>query len=151
MHLALGGPTGSRDAVRGLTTAASIWLTAAVGAAAGPGLVLPALLGTLGHFASVLVLPRLATQVTRRVGSRFSLLRVHDEDGRGLLRDVLAQVTGAGFVVTDMTTTRADDLDGTGGVEVLLHLDGRGDLDGTLVAPTEMRGVLAVTAGDTDE
>ena len=39
-----------RDAVRGLTTAAVVWLTAAVGMAAGAGLLLLAVLVTAGHF-----------------------------------------------------------------------------------------------------
>jgi len=39
-----------RDAVRGLTTAAVIWLAAAVGMAAGAGLWLLAIAVTAGHF-----------------------------------------------------------------------------------------------------
>jgi putative Mg2+ transporter-C (MgtC) family protein len=39
-----------RDAVRGLTTAAVVWLTAAVGMAAGAGLPLLAGVVTAGHF-----------------------------------------------------------------------------------------------------
>ena len=42
-----------RDAVRGLTTAAVVWLTAAVGMAAGAGLPLLAVLVTAGHFVIV--------------------------------------------------------------------------------------------------
>src|ERR1700754_2395792 len=45
-----------RDAVRGLTTAAVIWLTAAVGMAAGAGLPVLALVVTAGHFVVVFVL-----------------------------------------------------------------------------------------------
>jgi hypothetical protein len=47
-----------RDAVRGLTTAAVVWLTAAVGMAAGAGLPLLALLVTAGHFVIVTASPR---------------------------------------------------------------------------------------------
>jgi hypothetical protein len=39
-----------RGSVRGLTTAATIWLTAAIGAAAAAGLPLLAVLCTAGHF-----------------------------------------------------------------------------------------------------
>ena len=38
-----------RDAVRGLTTAATVWVTAAVGMAAGAGLPLLAVAATVGH------------------------------------------------------------------------------------------------------
>ena len=46
-----------RDSVRGLTTAASIWVTAAVGAAAGAGLLVLAALTTGIYFVVTLVMP----------------------------------------------------------------------------------------------
>jgi putative Mg2+ transporter-C (MgtC) family protein len=49
-----------RDIVRGLTTAASVWLTAALGMACGAGLPVLALATTLGHFIIMFVSPRLA-------------------------------------------------------------------------------------------
>ena len=64
-----------RDVVRGLTTAASIWLTAAVGSAAGSGLLLLALLSTAAYFVTVLVLPRIAALLVRRIGRRFTEIR----------------------------------------------------------------------------
>jgi putative Mg2+ transporter-C (MgtC) family protein len=44
-----------RDIVRGLTTAASVWLTAALGMACGTGLPVLALATTLGHFVIMFV------------------------------------------------------------------------------------------------
>ena len=52
-----------RDAVRGLTTAAVVWLTAAVGMAAGAGLPLLAVLVTVGHFVIVYGFTPLARRV----------------------------------------------------------------------------------------
>src|SRR6201996_1660447 len=46
-----------RDSVRGLTTAAGIWVTAAIGSAAGAGLPVLAVLGTVVYFLVVLVFP----------------------------------------------------------------------------------------------
>src|ERR1700761_5466358 len=46
-----------RDAVRGLTTAAVVWMTAAIGMACGAGLVVLALVATAGHFIVVCVYP----------------------------------------------------------------------------------------------
>src|SRR5689334_19213606 len=54
-----------RDAVRGLTTAATIWLTAAIGMAAGAGLWLLAVLVTAGHFLIVLAFTPLAARLPR--------------------------------------------------------------------------------------
>jgi putative Mg2+ transporter-C (MgtC) family protein len=55
-----------RDTVRGLTTAAAVWLTAAVGAAAGAGLWLLALAATALHLVSVRGLTPAARRIRRR-------------------------------------------------------------------------------------
>ena len=52
-----------RDAVRGLTTAAAIWLTAAVGMAAGAGLWLLATIVTVGYFVTVFVFSPMAIRL----------------------------------------------------------------------------------------
>src|SRR6202451_103867 len=43
-----------RDSVRGLTTGALVWLTAAIGMACGAGLLILAVAATAGHFVIVL-------------------------------------------------------------------------------------------------
>jgi putative Mg2+ transporter-C (MgtC) family protein len=89
-----------RDSVRGLTTAASIWVTAAIGSAAGAGLLVLAVLATgiyfvvaLGFSAVTRWLPSSATAV--------SALRVRYPDGRGILRQVLLAATGQGFAIDE--------------------------------------------------
>jgi uncharacterized membrane protein YhiD involved in acid resistance len=47
-----------RDTVRGLTTAAIVWVTAAIGMACGAGLLVLAVVVTAGHFVVVLLYPR---------------------------------------------------------------------------------------------
>ena len=61
-----------RDVVRGLTTAASVWLTAALGMACGAGMPALAIATTIGHFIIMLIFPRLAQLLPRerRVASR---------------------------------------------------------------------------------
>jgi putative Mg2+ transporter-C (MgtC) family protein len=54
-----------RDAVRGLTTAAIIWLTAGIGMACGAGLVILACAVTVGHFIIVFVFPSIAFRLPR--------------------------------------------------------------------------------------
>jgi len=74
-----------RDSVRGLTTAASIWVTAAIGSAAGAGLPVLAALGTVIYFVVALAfplvvrwLPRSATAVSAlRVRHRRPIDRAH--------------------------------------------------------------------------
>lgn len=151
-----------RGSVRGLTTAASIWLTAAVGAAAGAGLEVLAVVSTLAYFAAILLLPPAARLVARRVVTPWPALTVHYLDGRGLLREVLSIVTQSGFVVAGMSTThhrsgvksdpakRALAPDGPS-VEVKVQLAGRGDLELLVTSLSEMDGVLRVaTVRDLD-
>ncbi|HEY7361514.1 MAG TPA: MgtC/SapB family protein, partial [Streptosporangiaceae bacterium] len=65
-----------------------IWVTAAVGAAAGAGLPLLATLATGIYFLVAAVFP-LATRRLPRSATAVSVLRVRYPDGRGILRDVL--------------------------------------------------------------
>jgi len=152
-----------RDVVRGLTTAASIWLTAAVGAAAAGGLPILAITGTAAYFVAILGLPVLSRMVARLVGTDRPVLQVTYLDRRGMLREVLEAITHAGFSVARITTTHrahptegapADDeaapaADRSVAVEVLL--DGRGNLDALATVVNEIAGVLSVHVGGEQE
>ena len=54
------------DFVRGLTTSATVWLTAAIGMACGAGLPLLALAATAGYFLITLLFPVLRRRLPRR-------------------------------------------------------------------------------------
>lgn len=94
-----------RNQVRGLTTAASIWVTAAVGTSAGAGLVWPAVCVTGAHFVIVYAYPILSRRMRFGLPGRW-VLRVTYLDGMGALREVLSTCTGEGFQVQGFTTTR---------------------------------------------
>lgn len=90
-----------RDTVRGLTTAASIWLVAAVGMAAGagmfvvaPGVVFAYLLVAAGIAPLSRHMPR--SKATRRA------LRIRYVDGRGVLRHIIMAVAEHGLKVSDL-------------------------------------------------
>src|SRR3984957_15142608 len=74
-----------RDSVRGLTTAAAIWVTAAVGSAAGAGLPLLAVFATGIYFLVAVVFPVVTRRLPRST-TAISALRVRYPDGRGILR-----------------------------------------------------------------
>ncbi len=95
-----------RANVRGLTTAAIVWLTAAIGMACGAGLPILALVVTAGHFIVVFAFPLIAARLPR---SRWtpSLLQVSYEDGREILRDVLITCTQYNFAVSRLQLERA--------------------------------------------
>jgi putative Mg2+ transporter-C (MgtC) family protein len=94
-----------RDSVRGLTTAAIVWLTAAVGMACGAGLPVLALAVTAGHFIIVLGFPYIAVRLPK---SRWtpSLLQVSYQDGREILREVLLICTKYHFAVSRLQVER---------------------------------------------
>ena len=96
-----------RDGVRGLTTAATVWLVAAVGLAAGGGLILLATLGTALHLVVAFVFTPLVHRLPR---SRVSLASVElsYRDGRGILRSVLSRTTDLGYLVSEVEVTRHD-------------------------------------------
>lgn len=55
------------DSVRGLTTASTVWMTAAVGSACGAGLPVLALATTLAYFIVTLAFPLLQRRLPRRL------------------------------------------------------------------------------------
>ena len=89
-----------RDAVRGLTTAAVVWLTAAVGMAAGAGLWLLAIVVTAGNFVIVFGFTPLAHRLSRRL-TGVRQLRLTYRDGEGVLRRALSECTSRGFAVRE--------------------------------------------------
>jgi putative Mg2+ transporter-C (MgtC) family protein len=140
-----------RDSVRGLTTAASIWLTAAIGSAAGAGLLLLAAIATGAYLLIALVLPLFSRFVAQLSGNARPLVRVNYLDGRGLLRDVLGLITDSGFQVADVATTRQRGEGPEPSVEVVVHLDGRGNLRTVITGLSELDGVLAVATDEESE
>lgn len=150
-----------RDAVRGLTTAAVIWLTAAVGMAAGAGLWLLALAVTAGHFLVVFGFTPLAAKLPR---SKYapSRIRLTYLDGRGVLRRALAACTGRGFTVAELTVDQHETAqrevtqpeateEETGDartVAVWLVVQGSAAVSELTAALAEVPGVLTVSGDD---
>lgn len=151
------------DAVRGLTTAAAIWVTAAIGAAAGAGLPILALLTTGVYFLVVRGFPPLVRHLPKSA-SAISVIRVRYLDGRGVLREVLRHATERGFAVAEVATDTVHG--GTypatghhGGsmpeppsnatmIEVTMKIHGLGSVNELAVVLSELDGVAAVHADD---
>jgi putative Mg2+ transporter-C (MgtC) family protein len=132
-----------RDAVRGLTTAAVVWLTAAVGMAAGAGLPVLALVVTAGHFVVVFGLGPLAARLPGSLKAA-ARLRLDYQDGRGVLREVLARCTGLGFAVNELSSTPRVDEELGGIVTVQLTVQGPRPVTELTGALAEIGGVLRV-------
>lgn len=139
-----------RDSVRGLTTAAGIWLTAAVGAAAGASLPFLAIATTVAYFVTVYVLAPLAQRLPASPYAP-SAVRVVYEDGRGILRRVLEACTSRDFKVADVNVERGE-VHGPGTeVAVSLEIHGSGSVAALAADVGDIDGVHAVQAGDVNE
>ena len=133
------------DAVRGLTTAAIVWITAAIGMACGAGLWLLALVVTGGHFVVVLGYPSLAAKLPRSRYLAFGL-RVVYEDGRGILRDVLNESTRLGFAVVRLNTRQLDrPIHAVPAVAVTLEVQGQPAPERLVEKLGTLDGVIEVT------
>jgi putative Mg2+ transporter-C (MgtC) family protein len=146
-----------RDAVRGLTTAAAVWVTAAVGTAAGGGLLVLAALTTGIYFIVTLILPLARRRLPLAAGGT-STLRVRYPDGHGILRTVLNEATQRGFTIDDLSTEPVSDRSPasasgvTGGkpamVAVTMHVHGKRPVSELAGALTDLDLVEAVVASD---
>lgn len=149
-----------RDAVRGLTTAAVVWVTAAVGMACGAGLPWLAVATTAGHLAVVFGLTAISHRIPLSRNSPAEL-RLLYEDGTDALRRALVACTDAGFVVSEVAVDRAssagrDDRHGRreddegatpGTVSVRLGVRGTGSVADLAARIGELAGMRQVTAG----
>lgn len=134
------------DAVRGLTTAATVWITAAIGIACGAGLALLACFATAAHFVVVFVYPWLAARLPRSRYVGF-VLRVVYEDGRGVLRDILSQSTSLGFTI-ERVDTRQLDIHGRQTVAVTMEVRGQPTVGQLTLELNDLDGVMEVSAAD---
>ena len=135
-----------RDVVSGLTTAASIWLTAAIGMAAGGGLALLAVAATAAFFLAVPGYTALV-RLLPRSRSALSGLWLSYRDGQGVLRSVMAKCTRRGFAVHHLSTGREPGLE-PGSVAVHLQARGSDDVNALAAALSDVHGVLRVDAQD---
>lgn len=153
-----------RDLVRGLTTAAAVWLTTAVGMAAGAGLPVLAIAAVAGYFVVAYAFTPLSHHLQHgRLYERF--IELSYEDGRGLLRRILAVCTSRGYTIGSLTSRRPEfviagprfghggrDLGGNGHdlptVSVVIGLRGADGYQRLVAELGELDGVLSVGAID---
>jgi putative Mg2+ transporter-C (MgtC) family protein len=136
------------DAVRGLTTAATVWLTAAIGMACGAGLAILALVSTLAYFITVFLYRSVAVRLPRSPYSGFGL-RVVYADGRGVLRDVLTACTDQGFTIARVATHRLEgEVEAGPAVAVTLEVLGQPHPETLAARLSDLPGVHEVTATD---
>lgn len=124
-----------RDVVRGLTTAAIIWLSAAIGMACGAGLPLLAVAVTAMHFLVVYGY----TPLTRRLLSEQIELNIDYLPGKNAVQTLIEICTGRGFVVHELTVQPG--AAGESLQRIRLRLRGRHDAGTLLAALGDVKGV----------
>jgi putative Mg2+ transporter-C (MgtC) family protein len=140
-----------RSVVRGLTTAATIWLAAAVGTASGAWLPVLAVAATAAHYLITVGFPPLARLLSRFRRHEPSLYLDYF-DGRGILRTVLAACTERGWTVQRVEVDReATTADGRRTTAVVLRLAGRGDLTTLAAELSELPGIRRASTSSEDQ
>lgn len=136
-----------RDAVHGLTTAATIWMTAGIGMACGGGLGGLAAAVTALYFVALYGFPALVRHLPK-IGLGPATLRVAYEDGRGVLRQVLELCTRHGFSVAQVEIGERHLRPGI--VNVVLVLYGRQPAAVLAATLEEVDGVVSVSSDDSN-
>lgn len=100
-----------RDSVQGLTTAASVWMVAAVGMAAGAGVPDLAVAATLIYMVVVVGILPLRRRIPHTPNRRDTFWITY-EDGRGALRDIMRAIGDHGVSVEGLNVVGSQDVDG---------------------------------------
>ena len=132
-----------RGSVHGLTTAAAIWESAAIGMAAGAGLLLLACMVTAMHFLVVVGFLPLARRLSSRLSGAIRLHITYDE-GRGVMTRLLRACDQRQWQLTELTVDTPGETLGAapGTAGVMLTLAG----NGILHAPTVLAGIDGMTS-----
>lgn len=140
-----------QDTVRGLTTAAGVWVTAAVGMACGGNMPILAVATTLVYFVVAYAYPALVRYLPRSRDAPSDLRLVY-LDGHGILREALAECARRGFSISDLSIKHEGGFGPDGHksavVTVELEVRGRGPLAELATELNEMDGIVDVHAGD---
>lgn len=94
----------NKEKVRGLTTAASVWCTAAIGSVAGAGLLVLATAGTVGYLVVVVGLQRARELVLGQPDSRLEVSLTYET--AGALQRFLDRCVESGFAVGSVSIHR---------------------------------------------
>jgi putative Mg2+ transporter-C (MgtC) family protein len=129
-----------RGAVRGLTTAATVWESAAIGMAVGAGLLLLASAVVVLHFVTALVFNVVERQLAARLRGT-SRLHIVYQNGRGVLREVPRICGQRNWQLTELDADAYDIDDGE--VRVTMTLSGARMGNATNVF-ADIDGVVAV-------
>lgn len=132
-----------RNMVRGLTTAATVWVSAAVGMACGAGMLSLAILVTILHLITLFVVAPLVRRLPNTDSNK--LVRITYEDGLGILREIMAIATSMQFASLVVDSRKLDPAGGQDRVQIDVKFEGRPSLHLLLPEIMEIKGVHTVS------
>lgn len=140
-----------QNIVNGLTTAASIWVTAAIGMACGAGMPLLAITATALYFLAVTFVSYAARLIPRKTAGETLVVRYREN--RGVMRVVVEKATDLGYTIELLQTQKLQTPKGRILIEASITFTHRrrSAADELISQLSETRGILSVrTAGDED-
>jgi putative Mg2+ transporter-C (MgtC) family protein len=130
-----------RDVVRGLTTAAIIWLTAAVGMACGAGLPLLAVFVTAAHFLVIYGY----TPLAHRILSERAELHVRYTPGKGAVEKIVQACTGRGYTIEELAVEQPGGTAEEAIRAIQFQVSGRRGVEALVVAIADIKGVITAS------
>ncbi|MFT4029576.1 MAG: MgtC/SapB family protein [Protaetiibacter sp.] len=140
-----------QNAVNGLTTAASIWVTAAIGMACGAGMPMLAIVSTGLYFLAVTVLSYAARRIPRADQGETLVVRYREK--RGVMRVIVETATRLGYKVALLQTRTFEAPNGRILIEANITFTHQRLVatDELISQLSETRGIVSVSAAGEDD
>lgn len=135
----------NNDVVRGLTTAATVWLSAAIGMACGASMIPLAVFALILHYILVFALGPLLNKLPYQGRNR--RLVVEYLAGQGIMPKILLKATSMGFKIM-VNSTSPITIDNADAMRVVMQCEGAPAKDGLAEAIQAIPGVCAVDIVD---
>ncbi len=135
----------NNDTVRGLTTAATIWLSAAIGMACGASMLPLAAFALLLHYALVFVLGPLLNKLPHKDHNKRIVVEYATK--QGIMPQIMMKATALGFKIMVDSTTKIKTDEGSG-TRVVMYCDGSSHRNHLVEALSSIPGVYSVDVVD---
>ncbi|AZA14702.1 MgtC/SapB family protein [Corynebacterium choanae] len=136
----------NNDTVRGLTTAATVWVAAAVGMACGASMVPLAAVVTIMHYLLVFAVGPIMHRLPQRNGT--NNLHIDYEVGRAIMPQILTLATNRGFTVSIANARASHDDEEPRVMHTDLELKGKQPIHLLTEAVASLEGVRDVRLAD---
>ncbi|WP_262981936.1 MgtC/SapB family protein [Trueperella pyogenes] len=138
----------NNDAVRGLTTAATVWLSAALGMACGALIFSIGVVTLLLHYATVFIAGPLMNRISSSGRTLRAVIEYHA--GQGVMPKILSIASAQGYKAA-VTSTANIDTEEDPGVRIVMKFDGRMTQTELMASLSALPGVCAVDQIDRND